>query len=88
MEKIMRRVFEKVKVQNYFDRTSGQGSPREILIEALVDTGSAYLCLPSDAIEKHSLFMDFIFLHGIRKLLNKQVKYRLKLAGLPAIGLR
>ena len=57
----MGRVIEKVKVKNYLDVGKAQeglikkNEIREIKIDAIVDTGATYLCLPPRVITKLGL---------------------------------
>ncbi len=57
----MGRIIEKIKVSNYadvFKSTEGQISPeqiRSVELDAVVDTGATYVCLPRKVIEKLGL---------------------------------
>lgn len=57
----MGRILEKVKIRNYVDIVKAKegiikkGAIREIEVEALVDTGTTYVCLPPKVIEKLGL---------------------------------
>lgn len=60
-EKTVGRVTDKVMVQNYVDMVLasagniGSGEVRTIEVEAVVDTGATYLCLPPSLIQKLGL---------------------------------